>query len=370
MSDFLNNLIARSLGTEPVIQPRLPSRFEPAMPYAGSFSETSTDWYSGPDEPAEEPTLQQDRAAPQPSDKQVPLASAGGQATASISSRAEGLRFDTDAPDRVPPESSRGIPHFRGSNRPDAAVRQRETAEKADNDQAARSFPIKEQISSDNALSGGTPRQEPLVQEPFRTFTAKYEPGRHGSKNPAESVAEENFPEIPPTLETKSSRISPYNKSATIGSSESVGHKSERGDSSDEPAITGVVRESVATMPDLFPAPSHRKEHEAPEQAARPLAVTPSDLVSRMFVEPERTQRPQVTRPGATAIEHSATSRFSRNIPPAPPGNPPEPSIQVTIGRIEVRAVSPQTPRPREKAASPVMSLNDYLERRSKRRGV
>lgn len=41
--------------------------------------------------------------------------------------------------------------------------------------------------------------------------------------------------------------------------------------------------------------------------------------------------------------------------------------IHVTIGRIEVRAVSTQTAMPKEKAASPVMSLNDYLRQRSKR---
>jgi hypothetical protein len=42
-----------------------------------------------------------------------------------------------------------------------------------------------------------------------------------------------------------------------------------------------------------------------------------------------------------------------------------EPAVQVTIGRIEVRAVTEAGPRKQERAASPVMSLNDYLKTRA-----
>jgi hypothetical protein len=56
---------------------------------------------------------------------------------------------------------------------------------------------------------------------------------------------------------------------------------------------------------------------------------------------------------------------FARHVPPAPHANPPEPTIQVTIGRIEVRAVSSQAASSKQQGtASPVMSLNDYLHSR------
>lgn len=45
----------------------------------------------------------------------------------------------------------------------------------------------------------------------------------------------------------------------------------------------------------------------------------------------------------------------------------PEPSVHVTIGRIEVRATSDSKPVGRPRAASPVMSLEDYLHRRTQR---
>ena len=49
----------------------------------------------------------------------------------------------------------------------------------------------------------------------------------------------------------------------------------------------------------------------------------------------------------------------------------PEPSIHVTIGRIEVRASSERESKPvgRPRAASPVMSLEEYLHRRTQRGG-
>jgi hypothetical protein len=46
-----------------------------------------------------------------------------------------------------------------------------------------------------------------------------------------------------------------------------------------------------------------------------------------------------------------------------------EPTIQVTIGRIEVRAMSQPAPPTRERSASLVMPLDEYLRRRSRRGG-
>ena len=48
----------------------------------------------------------------------------------------------------------------------------------------------------------------------------------------------------------------------------------------------------------------------------------------------------------------------------------PAPTIQVTIGRIEVRATSPAAPPQKQKAVSPAMSLEEYLGRRARRGGA
>jgi hypothetical protein len=47
----------------------------------------------------------------------------------------------------------------------------------------------------------------------------------------------------------------------------------------------------------------------------------------------------------------------------------PEPSVHVTIGRIEVRATSESKQVGRPRTASPVMSLEEYLHRRTQRGG-
>ncbi len=48
--------------------------------------------------------------------------------------------------------------------------------------------------------------------------------------------------------------------------------------------------------------------------------------------------------------------------------SPPEPTIQVTIGRVEVRATPPPPAQPQsqQRAAPPIMSLDQYLQQRSK----
>jgi len=43
----------------------------------------------------------------------------------------------------------------------------------------------------------------------------------------------------------------------------------------------------------------------------------------------------------------------------------PEPTVHVTIGRIEVRAVPNDPPPRRERKRSPQMTLEEYLRRRS-----
>lgn len=51
--------------------------------------------------------------------------------------------------------------------------------------------------------------------------------------------------------------------------------------------------------------------------------------------------------------------------PPAPAPGLPTPTIQVTIGRIEVKATPPAPPSKKQRPAAPVMSLEEYLRRRA-----
>lgn len=55
---------------------------------------------------------------------------------------------------------------------------------------------------------------------------------------------------------------------------------------------------------------------------------------------------------------------FPPHVPPAAAVVPP-PTIQVTIGRVEVRATPPPAARQRPRAAAPMLTLEDYLRRRA-----
>jgi len=45
--------------------------------------------------------------------------------------------------------------------------------------------------------------------------------------------------------------------------------------------------------------------------------------------------------------------------------NPAEPTVHVTIGRVEIRAVAAPAAQKRSTPSKPALSLNDYLQRRS-----
>jgi hypothetical protein len=81
------------------------------------------------------------------------------------------------------------------------------------------------------------------------------------------------------------------------------------------------------------------------------------------------TQRP--ARP-ATIVVQPRVAPYSRPERPArsQPAATLEPTIQVTIGRVEVRAMHPVAPSaPRERQAPTAMSLEEYLRRRAKESG-
>jgi hypothetical protein len=110
--------------------------------------------------------------------------------------------------------------------------------------------------------------------------------------------------------------------------------------------------------------PSRRPAHE---RIAQPLikeagraALSIESSASRIVVQPRGSRRDEhdTTR----AAYRSGQERPSFQSPEAPP----MPTINVTIGRIEVRALPPTAAPPRpQKTAAPLMSLEEYMRRRN-----
>jgi hypothetical protein len=127
-----------------------------------------------------------------------------------------------------------------------------------------------------------------------------------------------------------------------------------------------VPSHSVPTAPTLPPPPSV----EAKTVVARSTTIVHSTVAppapAAAAVEPKvgasaRVAAPQPSRkaPPAPRVARGAPPRV-----PAPLPAPPETTIHVAIGRVDVRAATPQPERRPALTASPVMSLEEYLENR------
>lgn len=114
-----------------------------------------------------------------------------------------------------------------------------------------------------------------------------------------------------------------------------------------------VVREerAIADLPQPDPT-LNSPSSTISQQRPRPADLSSNSDVSVVIAQPRITPLVEGRR-SMSALDHI------ENVTP-------QPTVQVTIGRIEVRAVqSAPTASPRPRAAPPVMNLDDYLRQRS-----
>jgi hypothetical protein len=146
-------------------------------------------------------------------------------------------------------------------------------------------------------------------------------------------------------------------------------HASRR-DSSDSPAPANAAMEAVSVRPELT---ASRRDDELTAQRGKDNAAynerhDPTLPVSRAAIS----ARVTISKPGDTGpTSSSSTSGLFPGLSPDQETSvpPPEqtPTINVTIGRIEVRAVTPLATPKRSNAGPKPMSLSDYLSRHSGR---
>jgi hypothetical protein len=105
------------------------------------------------------------------------------------------------------------------------------------------------------------------------------------------------------------------------------------------------------------------EKKQSPGQS-RQIVASDSESANGFVLRPAWPVKPIITRRGIAQSDARAILSDSQ----APGGAQPEPIIQVTIGRIEVRVTAPAPPAKNERrpAAPPMMSLDDYLQQRSR----
>jgi hypothetical protein len=202
-----------------------------------------------------------------------------------------------------------------------------------------------------------------------------------------------------PTLEVGARRRAIRERAASMNSiftAAPPSEKPQRSEESRELRSAGIVRvpvaepetRSVAVESPVVMEPSTESPH--PQLAIWPRTAQPAEAAQRqlgvkdvpsIFNPRVRAEPMPDTRPAAPALPllnpvlppvprapiasrgHTrATASF-----PAAAGPSPTPTIQVTIGRVEVRAIMPAVPvpEPRARSVEPKLSLDDYLRSRN-----
>lgn len=118
----------------------------------------------------------------------------------------------------------------------------------------------------------------------------------------------------------------------------------------------GTTHEEAGFAPARVSAAPGTVEERATSAVARSRS-----LASALESEAPARSRPVANGPGETAVRQPAMAQ-------ADGANAAPPIVQVTIGRIEVRAVTPSAPpAPRAPARpqGPALSLDEYLRRRN-----
>lgn len=308
MSDFLKRLMARSSGTEAVIRPRLASLFEP-LPIgpAARFGTIS--------EPFGEP----------PAAEEIEM---GHNGERFVSSTPEASQASATRPTmEALPSVSRSMPV------PGLPAEER---------QQAQSTSLVSPVASETSPSAGPVARVSAV-EPL------------SMSRPPRVASSASF-----RFETISEALG--GPSVAEGTAHGLDGERLMGAAAQVPVSAAVSRAAVTVQ-------NSRRGGTSKKPAADSHAGQPRGK------EPAQSQRPSlIPRPNpAGAILPPRTkvaSEFSRLQMPVQSRKEREPTIQVTIGRIEVRATS--TPAPvsgKERSTPRVMSLDEYLQRRTGRGG-
>jgi hypothetical protein len=214
-------------------------------------------------------------------------------------------------------------------------------------------------------VSTSTPRQSAL-REPEQTVSQFSRPKRilEGSQEsePARSPA----PIIHQSTLQERSRI--------FSGKEDVKPTAEPG----TPVQPRILSRAASTVRTDKPSDSMRQRSEGIKSPRRDVMAFASNEVSaqketrpsqrsaasKPVVVPEPREHKTVKRSGVDAIVPTI-----RSLPPIAPLSPPAttpPTINVTIGRVEVRAVPPPAQQRAKPKPASVLSLEDYLRQRAK----
>ena len=342
MSDFLSRLVERAMGKMPVVQPRLLSRYE-AGPGVPGVRGQALEEPPGPD------------VTPAPTRPEQP---ALGERTLESP---PAVRVAAPTPDAPRPErpSAKAESKQAAPSRPD--VRPHQPPELKPPTDARRASP-----TDAPRLPGVEARSRLPASKPP---TGRVPPRDETGARPTRRVRGDTGPLAEPSVRPAMSAVrSPTQRGPGEG-------PPPRRPSETSPA------QAVRDSDDDADSPTQRGPGEGPPPR-RPSETSPAQAVRDSDDDADRSLHPAVTAvledraeqppPIDGDFRHPANRLASPGVETRTHATSPaagEPTIKVTIGRIEVRAVTPPAqPAKPKKPTAPRLSLDDYLRRRDEER--
>jgi len=379
MSDYLSSLAARSLRREPACEPRRAQMFEPRPETPGSaFAEEVHDEPAGAETVSKAPAVYEHDGGvlsePRPDfhTTQSPLRTSAQPSRTSHTRTGEDVPASTEHTPHVAPSAEparEATPTLAAPPPPtnDAAL---EAAGEPSSPNAPRDVkvipqrspaapsPVHVSLTSDDAPSVEAVRESPspkvLAPSPSTTNAATEATGESLSPNaPHEVKAITQTPPATPQPAhagpTSSRRARTTEERALLAGAfdEEVREEApavERRVAGESKGSAGVLE--VEVIPRTAKPPQSDSDSEPLSRGVLQPPKPAASAEARPFTE----VRPATAQPSAPREERAQTQT--------------PPTIEVTIGRIEVRAVTPPAPPPRQRREPPRMSLDDYLRAR------
>ncbi len=321
MSDFITRLIDRARGTPAAVRPLLPSQFEPHVPTP--FPSQDLDAFGRDEEKpvSEIPNYLTKAGLPQDGPHAGPKGKDGGV----ISRSGKGVRQDMVEPFRKE-GSFDGVaePAFEPESKGQVVAEEMVLENEANGGGTISPYRSRHPDRDEPDIKDFHPRRAdehaPYAKDPDSRRTDQYEPS---DRSPVHTTGTPLIAVSPQHTEAMKEKALPVDPGSPHEADANAGlERPER-----ERPEKRVLRPTVSSSPG--------NTHHAPDHG---------DFMS----------------PGATKTEFHAL----------PASSPAPPSIHVTIGRIEVRAVT-QQPRQQKRSTPPApkLSLDDYLKQRSKGKG-
>jgi hypothetical protein len=226
--------------------------------------------------------------------------------------------------------------------------------------------PATPNLTSMSQLSGESDRQPPVssvsqpsVQPATPNLTSMSQLLGESDRQPPGDSQLQNLPSISESISQPLAKRSPAPIQPFV----------EQGNPSLIPQVDREVTRSPQTStvtPQAVPRPPIGVESAQANQLNPPPSVTPLVPQAAPSVNPRI--EANSSRWEASFTPRSAQGQEPQSVTPSQPE--PTPTIHITIGRIDIRAVPASTPtRPRATATPPKQSLQDYLNSRNGGRG-